>query len=250
MLGLDTDGVVFASITNENERAAAVRVFLDLITKSEEGRKVLLKTGMISKGTYLAIKSPKEKVKIEINWKTGVSIRKIEAQISGLLDGIISIKNGKKYEDEFIVEMVGTSKGQLPNDYASTPFSTVIGDLLRIACYRAMNKPGMVVYTHYDNSGNLRYTIIYFQNHIGELLREKGAHIAVDINRPQVRKLIQRDIGYLINQINKNFNIKLEINNDIDLKKFLSKESSLTQIYAEFFKLIMIIIEREKNQHK
>ncbi len=144
--------------------------------------------------------------------------------------------------------MVGTSKGQLPNDYARAPFSTVIGDLLRIACYRAMNKPGMVVYTHFDKSGNLRYTIIYFQNQIGELLREKGAHIAVDINRPQVRKLIQRDKRQLIDQINKNFKIKLEINNDIDLKKFLNKENSLAQIYAEFYKLVKIIIGRDKKQ--
>lgn len=239
-------GVVYASITNENERAAAVRVFLDLITRSEEGIRILLKTGMISKKTHKATKSPKEKVKIGINWKTGVSTQKIDGQISGLLDGIVSIKIGNKYEDEFIVEMVGTRKGQLPSDYARAPFSTVIGDILRIACFRAMNKPGMVVYTHYDNLGNLKYTIIYFQNHIGELLRKKGAHIAVDINRPLVRNLIQRDKRQIIDKMNKNFNIQLDIQYNIDLNKYLSKDSSLEQIYSEFYKIVNIIIGRDK----
>ena len=87
-----------------------------------------------------------EKIEFITNWETGVKTQKIEGLTTGLLDGIVTIKSGNTYLDEFIVEMVGTNKGQLLQDSKRNPLSNVIGDILRIACYRALEKLGIITY--------------------------------------------------------------------------------------------------------
>lgn len=238
-------GVMFADITNENEKAAAIRVFLDLIVNSEEGREILYKLGMISKETRTILLSKREKIEFIINWETGVKTQKIEGLTTGLLDGIVTIKSGNTYLDEFIVEMVGTNKGQLLQDSKKNPFSNVIGDILRIACYRALEKPGIITYVHYDSLGNLNYTIISFNKRVGKALREAGAYLAVDINRPQVRRLYQKSQKQVINQFEKVFKIKPNLDPIVDLQKYAIDGADVTNIYEQFLKLVNIILGKE-----
>lgn len=239
-------GIKFAELTNENEKAAAVRIFMDLVTNSKEGRNVLIKIGMISRETGMALNSPRNKIKFEFDWTTGISVQKIEGLTTGLLDGIITVKDDRKYLHEFIVEMIGTQKGQLLGDYGRSPLSTVIGDLLRIGSYRALNKPGMVVYVYYDKKGSLNYSIITFNEQIGNILRNFGVYLAVDINRPQIRKLIERNQLEISKQFEKVFKIFPDLNFETKLWDFMSNKTSNEEIFIIFFKLIKIIINQDK----
>ncbi|MFW9903115.1 MAG: hypothetical protein ACFFFH_02175 [Candidatus Thorarchaeota archaeon] len=236
---------MYADITNENEKAAAIRVFLDLIANSEEGKEFLCDLGLISKETQRRLSLKKEKVEFILNWETGVRIQKIEGLVTGLLDGIVTIKSGNTYLDEFIVEMVGTNKGNLLQDSMKNPLSNVIGDILRIACYGAFEKPGIITYVHYDNNGNLNYTIISFDKKVGKALRKAGAYLAVDINRPQVRKLYQKSQKLLINQLEKVFKIQPNLDPTANLQKFAIDGAERSRIYKQFLELIRIILLKE-----
>ncbi len=189
--------------------------------------------------------SKRGKTEFIINWETGVNTQKIEGLTTGLLDGIVTIKNSNTYLGEFIVEMVGSNKGQLLKDSMKNPMSNVIGDMLRIACYRALGKPGMITYVHYDNSGNLNYSIIAFNKRVGKVLREAGAYLAVDINRPQVRRLYQESHEQVIKQFEKVFKIMPNLDPNADLLRYAVSEGDEIYIYDQFLKLISIILENE-----
>ena len=84
---------------------------------------------LISEKTISGLKNPKSPFKFLINWKTGVLISHLECQISGLLDGIVSIIHKLNCVDEFIVEIIGNTKGNkgIASSFEwETPFRSVI----------------------------------------------------------------------------------------------------------------------------
>jgi hypothetical protein len=81
-------GIVYPELTNEKENAAAIRVFLDLLTNSEEGKLILKEIGFINKFN--------KGTRFKTDWKSGVHTASLKGQITGLLDGIVAVKQGKK----------------------------------------------------------------------------------------------------------------------------------------------------------
>ena len=69
------------------------------------------------------------------------------------------------------------------------------------------------------------------------------------LNRPRVRKLIQRNQLIISKQFKKVFKIIPDLKNETNQRKFMSKnynQASNDEIFKVFFKLIKIIINKNK----
>lgn len=235
-------GVVFSDITNENEKAAAIRVFSDLLTNSDEGRRLLVEIGFLSEQNFIALSS--NDASFIKDWKKGIRSFAVENQLAGLPDGIIVVKRGKKYSDEFIIEIIGQNKGKQSEVYLETQsaYSTIIADLIRIACIGGAGKQGIVVYGQIDKKGNLVYTIIRFDKHVINKLKEAGAQLAIELNRPKVRKLLQSKNKQLHTILESVFYDTSTLDFNTNLDKFLTKSSTNLELYRLFYTLIKVIL--------
>ncbi len=236
---------VYTEITNEIYNSAAIRVFLDLISKSNEGHDLLSNLGMINQKSKGIVKANKSKLRFIIDIKTGTSCSNLESQTSGVLDGIITTVQGSDYLDEFIVEIIGNAKGNYRNVNSinhGSPFNSVIADMLRVACYNAAGKPGMVVYGHFRKQGNFIYTIIVFSKETAAKLRYMGANLAVDMSRPRVRNLLQNGHYAIMNQLQKVFNIPSEFDLGPNLLKYSLDSATNDELFGLFLKLIKMIV--------
>jgi hypothetical protein len=178
---------VYPSIINESEKSAAIRIFLDILTTSKQGRILLEELGIVS-GIKLGDC-------IITDWKTGTITSGLAGQTTGLLDGIVAIRRGRKYVDEFVVEMIGYYKGNetISDLMGKGPFSSVLGDTLRIACYGATGKPGMVAHSSINKDGDLVYPLMIFDQTVTDALRHHGAQLAIDINRKKLEVYLWKE---------------------------------------------------------
>lgn len=230
-------GVVYPELTNEKENSAAIRVFLDILTNSKEGKLILKETGFINKFN--------KSTRFKTDWRSGVNTASLTGQITGLLDGIVSVKQGNRYVNEFIIEMIGTNKANetLSDLIDKGPFSSALGDILRIACYEAAGKPGMVVHPSFDKIGSLIYTIMKFDRGVGKVLSQKGAYLAVDMNRKSVKGVLQNNPSTLMEQFEKIFNITKNMNLGIDLQRFSVDSECEKDVFTLFRELVEIILK-------
>lgn len=237
-----SNGLVFFNITNENENAAAVRVFLDLLTNNDKCRKLLKEIGLLSQENYKALVT--KKAKFILDWEKGIKTAIIDNQIAGLPDGIVAIKRGKRYYDEFFVEMTGLNKSKQSYAYliSSSPFSSVIGDLLRIACNGAAGKPGLVVFGQVDITGDIVYTIVKFDDFVISRLKNAGTHFAVDINRPKVKMILNEGILHVKNRLKKVFYDISTLDLRTDLYKFSLESPTNLELYHLFYNLVKICL--------
>ncbi|MFW9904740.1 MAG: hypothetical protein ACFFFH_10435 [Candidatus Thorarchaeota archaeon] len=238
---------VYTEITNEIYNSAAIRVFLDLISKSNEGIELLYKLGMINQKSREILTANKSKLRFIIDFKTGTSSSKLESQISGVLDGIVTTVQGSYYLNEFIIEMIGNAKGNYRNVNLinhGSPFNSVIADMLRVACYNAAGKSGMVVYGHFRKTGNLIYTIIVFNKETVDKLRYEGANLAVDMSRPRVRNLLQDGHHVIMDQLQKVFKIPSDLDLGPNLLKFSLDSATNDELFGLFLKLIKLILKK------
>lgn len=238
----NSKGFVYPSIINESENSTAIRIFLDIITTSKQGRKILEKLGFMS-----------EKKKgdcILIDWRTGTATSRLAGQATGLLDGIISIKRGREYINEFIVEMIGYYKGNetLSDLMEKGPFSSVLGDTLRIACYGAAGKPGMVAHASINKAGDLEYMLMIYDQVATNALRQHGAQLAIDINRKKVKGLLSEGKQTFIEQLKKIFKMTSNIDFGPDLHRYSVDSSDVMCIFAVFRELVEIILKKYKDK--
>ncbi len=232
---------IFPSITAENPNSAAIRVFLDLISRSQEGSSVLKNINVI---TAKSMRLMKEKeVQMSLNWGTG-AYPSMEGLVTGMLDGIISVKHKNKHIAEFIVEMIGERKAKLRTAamFSSGPLSNVLADILRIAVFGSAGIPGFVVIGEI-NKNNLIYTLIYFDQIVLDNLRLEGANLAVNFNRPVVKEIIEEfGIKKIISLYQKVFKtIKVSAFPE-DPYKFTTSKYSTKTIYSIYLKLLKIIV--------
>ncbi|MFX1517035.1 MAG: hypothetical protein ACFFC6_12105 [Promethearchaeota archaeon] len=239
---------VYTEITNEIYNSAAIRVFFDLITKSDEGKDLLCNLGIIKQKSQEILKANKSKLGFIIDFKTGTSCSKLESQTCGVIDGIVTTVQGSGYLDEFIIEMIGNAKGNYRNVNLinhGSPFNSVIADMLRVACYYAAGIPGMVVYGHFRKKGNFIYTIIVFnKEETVDKLRYEGANMAVDMSRPRVRNLLQDGHRAIMDQLQKVFKIPSDLDLGPNLLKFSLDSATNDELFGLFLKLIKIILEK------
>ena len=200
---------------------------------------------MINEKTRDIIEFDRSRIGFIINYKIGTSSSKLVSQTSGVLDGIVTTTQESRNLDEFIVEMIGNAKGNYRNvNYIThgSPFNSVIADMLRVACYTAAGKPGMVVYGHFNKTGKLIYTIIVFSKKSADKLSKEGANLAVDMSRPRVRKLLQDGHFRIMDQLKKVFKIPSELNLGPNLLKFSIDSFTNDELLELFLKLIKIIL--------
>jgi hypothetical protein len=232
----NSKGFVYPSIINESENSTAIRIFLDIITTSKQGRKLLEELGFMS--------GEKKGDCILIDWRTGIATSRLAGQTTGLLDGIVSIKRGREYIDEFIVEMIGYYKGNetLSDLMEKGPFSSVLGDTLRIACYGVAGKPGMVVHASINKAGDLEYTLMIYDQVATDALRQHGAQLAIDINRKKVKGLLSEEKQSFMEQLKKIFKITSNIDFGPDLHRFSVDSTDIMCIFTVFRELVEIIL--------
>jgi hypothetical protein len=241
-LSRSTNKLFYAELTNETYNSAPIRVFLDLITRSRVGHLLLSKIGMISNESFAMFNNSVPTMSFTTDWKTGISPSSLTSQVCGALDGIVTTTDGKKYLDEFIIEMVGNNKGNRHVLHNNSPFNSVIADLLRIACYDAIGKPGIVVYPHFSKSGVLIFTIIKFDEKVRKRLKKAGASIAVDINRPRVRKLLFDNENAIINHLREVFKLTKDMKLGSNLLRYSRDSISSDDLWYQFLALINIIL--------
>ena len=170
-----------------------------------------------------------------------------------MLDGIITTTQGSDYLDEFIVEMIGNTKGNYRNvNFVShgSPFNSVIADMLRVACYNASGKPGMVVYGHFRKKGNFVYTIVVFSQETADKLRYEGANLAIDMNRPRVRNLLHDGPYTIMDQLQKVFKIPSDLDLGPNLLKFSIDSGTNDELFGLFLKITKIILGKKRNLEK
>jgi hypothetical protein len=143
-----------------------------------------------------------------------------------------------------IIEMIGSNKANetLSDLLDKSPFSCVLGDILRIACYEAGGKPGMIVHPAFDKKGNLIYTIMKFNHEVGEVLRQNGAFLAVDVNRKSVKDAIQQDSSIVMEKIEELFEITSNLNLETDLGWYSANSENEMEVFTLFRELTELII--------
>ena len=202
---------------------------------------------LISKRANTELKRPKSRVKANINWKTGLLNNNLECQISGLLDGIVSVIYRSNCIDEFIVEIIGNTKGNkgIASSFEwETPFRSVLGDMLRVACYNAAGKSGIIVMPRFKVR-KLVYTVIKFDQVVKDRLRRVDAKLAVDMSRPQARNLLlEKGHSGIFNQLKKVFKKPSDIDLGSNLLKFSLRSVTNDDLLVHFEKLIRIILNK------
>jgi hypothetical protein len=145
--------------------------------------------------------------------------------------------------------MIGSNKANetLSDLLDKSPFSCVLGDILRIACYEAAGKPGMIVHPVFDKKGNLVYTIMKFNREVGEVLRQNGAFLAVDVNRKSVKEEIQKDPSVVLEKIEELFEITSNLNLKTDLDRYSVNSENEMDVYTLFRDLVELIIEAKED---
>lgn len=146
--------------------------------------------------------------------------------------------------------MIGSNKANetLSDLLDKSPFSCVLGDILRIACYEAAGKRGMIVHPAFDKKGDLIYTIMMFNHEIGEVLRANGAFLAVDMNRKSVREAIQKDPSILMEKIEEIFEITSNLNLETDLSRYSVNSENEMEVFTLFRELTELIIGVKGNR--
>jgi hypothetical protein len=240
----NTKGIIFASIFNENENAAAIRVFLDLLITSTAGKKIIQKLGFISQEDLEELMTEGSNIKLVSNWKQGTQTNLINFNLGGIPDGLVALKRPNLYKNEFFIEYIGLRKGR---DAAyslmhSSPFSNVIADLLRVACNSASGKPGIVVHGSFNESKDVIYTIFKFNEKSIFRLKKAGANLAVDLNRPMVKEIINEANESLLKRLNDIFYDTSTIDLGEDLLKFSITPISHENLFKLYHKLCLIIL--------
>ncbi len=200
---------------------------------------------MINQKSREILKASKSKLRFIIDFKTGTSCSNLESQTCGVLDGIITTAQESDSLDDFIVVMIGNAKGNYRNVNSinhGSPFNSVIADMLRVACYNAAGKPGIVVYGHFRKKGDFLYTIILFSKETANKLRYEGANLAVDMSRPHVRNLLQDGHYTIMDQFQKVFKILSDLDLGSNLQKFSLDSATNDELFGLFLKLIKIIL--------
>ncbi|MFW9855890.1 MAG: hypothetical protein ACFFFG_12580 [Candidatus Thorarchaeota archaeon] len=237
-------GIAYANIFNETENAAAIRIFLDLLINSDAGKKVIKRLGFISQRNLEEILKRGNKTKLVSSWKQGVQTSNVNINLGGIPDGVVALKQGESYSNEFFVEYIGLGKAS-QGTYSlrnTSLFSNLIADLLRVACNSAGGKPGIVVYGSLDEFNEIAYTIFWFNNQSISRLKKVGANFAVDLNRPMIQEIINEPHSSLLARLNEVFFDTSTIDFGEDLLKFTVVPLSHRNMFALYYRLCQILL--------